>query len=168
MKTYHTQKQSALVPFTFKSSLQTVPRVYVHKTQVHMLPCLSKSALLFVLNLAKKPVKTVGFNSIYLFWCLFFLPRTKSCHFNSALLKIDCAATIAALQQPHRSRNALPDRNRVQCERLTWVRKNCIFESLSRYFDVTQSSFCAALLQVEHTWCPRPSPMANRHHDVDS
>ncbi len=30
---------------------------YLHKTQVHMLPCLSKSALLFVLNLAKKPVK---------------------------------------------------------------------------------------------------------------
>ncbi len=35
------------------------------------------------------------------------------------------AETIAALLQTHRSWNALPDRNRVQCERsdlLTWVR----------------------------------------------
>ncbi len=34
--------------------------------------------------------------------------------------------TIAALLQTHQSWNALPDRNRVQCERfnlLTWVRK---------------------------------------------
>ncbi len=28
-----------------------------------------------------------------------------------------CAETIAALLQTHRSWNALPDRNRVQCER---------------------------------------------------
>ncbi len=41
------------------------------------------------------------------------------------------------------------------------------FESLLRYFDVTQWSFCAALLQVEHTRCHRPSPMADRHHDVE-
>ncbi len=37
-----------------------------------------------------------------------------------------CAETIAALLHPHRSWNALPDRNRMQCERsdpLTWVRK---------------------------------------------
>ncbi len=36
------------------------------------------------------------------------------------------AKTISALLQMHRSWNALPDRNRVQCERfnpLTWVRK---------------------------------------------
>ncbi len=36
------------------------------------------------------------------------------------------AETIAELLQTHRSWNALPDRNRVQCERfnpLTWVRK---------------------------------------------
>ncbi len=31
-----------------------------------------------------------------------------------------------------------------------------VFVSLSRYFDVTQGSFCTALLQVEHTWCHRP------------
>ncbi len=41
------------------------------------------------------------------------------------------------------------------------------FISLSRYFDVTQWSFCAALLQVEHTRCHRPSPMADRHHNVE-
>ncbi len=41
------------------------------------------------------------------------------------------------------------------------------FESLSRYFDVTQRSFCTALLQVEHTWCHRTSPMTDRHHDVE-
>ncbi len=40
-------------------------------------------------------------------------------------------------------------------------------ESLSQYFDVTQWSFCAAPLQVEHIWCHRPSPMADRHHDVE-
>ncbi len=37
-----------------------------------------------------------------------------------------CAETIAALLQTHRSWNALPDRNHVQCDRfnpLTWVRK---------------------------------------------
>ncbi len=36
------------------------------------------------------------------------------------------AETISALLQPHRFWNALPDRNRVQCERsdpLTWVWK---------------------------------------------
>ncbi len=32
------------------------------------------------------------------------------------------------------------------------------FVLLSRYFDVTQWSFCAVLLQVQHTWCHRPSP----------
>ncbi len=42
-----------------------------------------------------------------------------------------------------------------------------VFVSLSRYFDVTQWSSCTALLQVEHTWCHRPSPMADRHHDVE-
>ncbi len=37
-----------------------------------------------------------------------------------------CAETIVALLQPHHSWNALPDCNRVQCERsgpLTWVQK---------------------------------------------
>ncbi len=38
---------------------------------------------------------------------------------------------------------------------------------LSRYFDVTPWSFCAALLQVKHTWCHRPSPIADRHHYVE-
>ncbi len=57
---------------------------------MHILPCLSKSALLFVLNLAKN---TVYLNYIYFKIsfkllhfrvnpCL-FLPRTKSFHFNS-------------------------------------------------------------------------------------
>ncbi len=32
---------------------------------------------------------------------------------------------------------------------------------------LTQGSFCAALLQVEYTWCHRPSPMADRHHNVE-
>ncbi len=39
--------------------------------------------------------------------------------------------------------------------------------SLSRYFDVTQWSFCVVLLQVYLTCCLRPSPMADRHHDVE-
>ncbi len=41
------------------------------------------------------------------------------------------------------------------------------FVLLLRYFDVTQWSFCAVLLQVQHTWCHRPSPMADRHYDVE-
>ncbi len=60
------------------------------------------------------------------------------------------AETIAALLQPHRSWNALPDRNRVQCERfnpLTWVRKKirtangvCVKQALQfSYLPVTSS-----------------------------
>ncbi len=101
-----------------------------------MLPCLSKSALLFVLNQAKKPVNHWRLY-IYLLWNY---KISMSIHVNLYLKQSDVtlirrvqhsrnrlgAETIAALLQMHRSWNALPDRYRNQCESfnpLTWVWK---------------------------------------------
>ncbi len=61
-----------------------------------------------------------------------------------------CAEMIAALLQPHRSWNPLPDRNRMQCEcsdPLTWVRKKIRI---------------ANALQTEYVWIRRETWYLNR------
>ncbi len=88
-----------------------------------MFPCLSESALLFGLNLAKKPVKYSRL-CIHLLWNYYIYVSTHV-HFYREQRAVSLiqrvlhsknilgAETMSALLQMHRSWNALPDRSRV-------------------------------------------------------
>ncbi len=88
---------------TFKSSLQTVLRFLKNflflPPQVQLLPCLFKSALLFVLNQPKPLLKTADFNYIYLLWSHYI---AMSIHVH--LYREQSAVTLIQCMQHSKSR----------------------------------------------------------------